>query len=65
MSFGSAPRMTHDLRTLLNVILGNAQLLQESSPLTASQQKFAARIVEASKQMTALLGDRTANSEKP
>jgi len=55
MSAGSAARTSHDLRTALNIVMGNAELLQQSSPLTANQQRYAERILEASRQMLTIL----------
>lgn len=59
MSGVSAARMKHDLRTVLGVVMGNAELLQESRPLTPSQQKYAARILEASREMLGILDTRS------
>jgi signal transduction histidine kinase len=47
--------MTHDLRNALGVVMGNAQLLQESQPLTPKQQKYVVRILEASNEILAIV----------
>ncbi|HWF90854.1 MAG TPA: HD domain-containing phosphohydrolase [Terriglobales bacterium] len=41
----------HDIRNALNVIMGNAQLLQGPDPLTAKQKKYIERILHASREM--------------
>ena len=47
----------HDVRNALNVIMGNAQLLQESKSLTLQQQECTRRIVNAVREVSAALGN--------
>ena len=56
-SSASLAQTFHDVRNALNVILGNAQLLQESKPLTFQQQEYTARIVNAVREVSAALGN--------
>lgn len=55
MCAASATRMSHDFRSALGIVMGNAELLHESGPLSPRQQKFAERILEASREMLAIL----------
>ena len=55
MSSASLAQTFHDVRNALNVIMGNAQLLQEST-LTLQQQTYTDRIVNAVREVSAALG---------
>jgi len=57
MSSGSLAQTFHDVRNALNVIMGNVQLLQESTPLTLQQQEYTGRIVNAVREVSAALGN--------
>jgi signal transduction histidine kinase len=57
MSSASCRQRVHDIRNSLNVIMGNAQLLQASSPLTREQQKCTHRIVSAAREVLAMLNN--------
>ena len=57
MPAGTATRLKHDLRTVLGVVMGNAELLQESQ-LTPSQQNYVDRILAASRTMLEILEGR-------
>ena len=56
MSSASLAQTFHDVRNALNVIMGNAQLLQESK-LSRQQQEYARRIVNAVREVSASLGN--------
>src|SRR6185437_9954038 len=52
VGMSTTPAQTiHDIRNALNVIMGNAQLLQGPDPLTAKQKKYIERILHASREM--------------
>jgi len=57
MSSKKLAQTFHDVRNALNVIMGNAQLLQESKSLTLQQQECTRRIVNAVREVSAALGD--------
>jgi signal transduction histidine kinase len=57
MSSKKLAQTFHDVRNALNVIMGNAQLLQESKSLTLQQQECTRRIVNAVREVSAALGN--------
>jgi signal transduction histidine kinase len=57
MSSKKLAQTFHDVRNALNVIMGNAQLLQESKSLTLQQQECTGRIVNAVREVSAALGN--------
>jgi len=57
MSSTKLAQTFHDVRNALNVIMGNAQLLQESKSLTLQQQECTRRIVNAVREVSAALGN--------
>jgi response regulator RpfG family c-di-GMP phosphodiesterase len=57
MSSVNSAQTIHDIRNALNVVMTSAQLLRGPEPLTEKQQKSVDRIMHASKEILALIGD--------
>ena len=54
----------HDIRNALNVIMTSGQLLRGPEPLTAKQQKYVKRILDASQQILATIDERPVDTSK-
>jgi len=64
MPSSSCRQQFHDIRNALNVIMGNAQLLQVSKPLTREQQKCTDRILNAAREVSAMLNNDSADAAR-
>ena len=52
----------HDLRNMLNVVLGNAELLQQKTALTPLQRIYLDQILASSRRMADLLSGKPAGN---
>lgn len=55
MAIGTDQRTAHDIRTILGIVIGNVQLLQDSEPLSPEQQKYASRILQGCREIAAMM----------